>query len=169
MLIKGNRCIGTGQGNGGYDIATNHGLRGTISENTFLAPGGFAQAGRVYQENSFDVSVCPLTNVYKATTGSATGATGNGVQTIASAAALPLPGIGSIFSVTGTTNITSIAPALIDSNHAGRQITLIFAGILTFTDGSNLKLAGNLVTAADTTITLVSDGTNWFEVCRSVN
>ena len=42
-------------------------------------------------------------------------------------------------------------------------------GILTFTDGSNLKLNGNFVTTADDTITLVYDGTNWYEMCRSVN
>ena len=37
------------------------------------------------------------------------------------------------------------------------------------TDGSNLKLAGNFVTTADDVITLVCDGTNWFEMSRSVN
>ena len=41
--------------------------------------------------------------------------------------------------------------------------------VLTFTDGSNLKLAGNFVTTADDTITLAYDGTNWYEICRSVN
>jgi hypothetical protein len=40
---------------------------------------------------------------------------------------------------------------------------------LTFTDGNNLKIAGNFVTSADDTITLVCDGTNWFETCRSAN
>ena len=32
-------------------------------------------------------------------------------------------------------------------------MTLMFQGILTFTDGNNLKLAGNFVTTADDTIT----------------
>lgn len=46
----------------------------------------------------------------------------------------------------------------------------MFQGIVTFTDGNNLKLAGNFVTTADDTITLCcADGTNWYEVCRSVN
>jgi hypothetical protein len=88
----------------------------------------------------------------------------SGAESIASAAELPLPD-ARVVTVTGTTNITSIAAGGV----AGQVVTLIFAGILTFTDGSNLKLAGNLVTTADDTITLVCDGTNWFEAARSVN
>jgi hypothetical protein len=52
---------------------------------------------------------------------------------------------------------------------AGVVITLIFDGALTFTDGNNLKLAGNFVTTADDTITLAYDGTNFYEIARSVN
>jgi len=73
---------------------------------------------------------------------------------------------GKIFHVTGTTNITSISATGIS---AGTEITIIFDGILTFTDGSNLKLNGNFVTSADDTITLVYDGTSWFETSRSTN
>jgi hypothetical protein len=48
---------------------------------------------------------------------------------------------------------------------------LIFQGILLMSDGSNLKLAGNMNTTADDTMTLVSDdtGANWYEIARSVN
>lgn len=88
-----------------------------------------------------------------------------GGAAVASATALPVP-TGNVFHVTGTTTITSIT----STNFAnGAVITLIFDGILTFTDGSNLKLAGNFVTTADDTITLVYDGSNWYEVARSVN
>ncbi len=73
---------------------------------------------------------------------------------------------GNVFHVTGTTNITSVSGTSIV---AGTTITIIFDGILTFTDGSNLKLAGNFVTTADDTITLTYDGTNWYEVARAVN
>jgi hypothetical protein len=73
---------------------------------------------------------------------------------------------GNLFHVTGTTNITSVSATGII---AGTRITIIFDGILTFTDGSNLKLAGNFVTTADDTITLVYDGSNWYEICRSIN
>jgi hypothetical protein len=75
-------------------------------------------------------------------------------------------GDGNYFNITGTNNITSIAAA--DST-SGRMVVLKFADILTFTDGNNLKLAGNLVTSADDTITLFCDGTSWFEMARSVN
>lgn len=88
-----------------------------------------------------------------------------GGSAVASATALPLP-TGRVFHVTGTTTVTSITSTNFAS---GAVITLIFDGILTFTDGSNLKLAGNFVTSADATITLVFDGTNWFETSRSTN
>lgn len=88
-----------------------------------------------------------------------------GGASVASAAALPLP-TGRVFHVTGTTNVTSITST---NFGAGVVITLIFDGVLTFTDGNNLKLAGNFTTAADSTITLVYDGTNWYEICRSTN
>lgn len=73
---------------------------------------------------------------------------------------------GNLFHVTGTTNITSVSATGIT---AGTEITIIFDGALTFTDGSNLKLAGNFVTTADDTITLKYDGANWYEIGRSVN
>lgn len=89
---------------------------------------------------------------------------GGAVPVIASAAALPTP-TTPLAHISGTTNITSI----VGNGAAGQRVTLIFDGILTFTDGNNLKLAGNLVTTADDTITLVSDGVNWYETARSVN
>lgn len=95
---------------------------------------------------------------------SITGLIGGGAA-VASAAAMPLP-TGRVFHVTGTTNITSITSTNFAS---GACITLIFDGVLTFTDGSNLVLAGNFVTTADDTISLCYDGTNWYETARSVN
>jgi hypothetical protein len=82
------------------------------------------------------------------------------------ASAATITPTGNLFHVTGTTNITSVSGTGVT---AGTKITIIFDGALTFTDGSNLKLAGNFVTTADDTITLVYDGTNWYEVSRSVN
>lgn len=73
---------------------------------------------------------------------------------------------GNVFHVTGVTNITSITSTSVPE---GTRITIIFDGILTFTDGNNLKLAGNFVTSADDTISLVFDGTNFYETGRSVN
>lgn len=83
---------------------------------------------------------------------------------VASAATVTLPDNGKLFATTGTTNITSIA-----ASWSGREIVLIFLAGLTFTDGSNLKLAGNFVTSPGATITLISNGTNWYEMARSVN
>lgn len=85
--------------------------------------------------------------------------------TVASAATIALPLDVPVVSISGTTSITSVTA----TNHARRRVTLIFQGVLTFTDGSNLKLAGDFVTTADDTITLVCDGTNWYEVARSAN
>lgn len=87
--------------------------------------------------------------------------------TIASATSLQPDGNSMFFTVTGTTNITSIANA---SVYANKQLTLKFAGILTVTDnGTTLNLNGDFVTTANAMLTLVSDGTNWTEVSRSVN
>lgn len=88
-----------------------------------------------------------------------------GGAAVASASALPVP-TGRVFHVTGTTNITSITSTNLQ---AGVVITMIFDGVLTVTDGGNLKLAGNFVTAADSTLSLVYDGTNWYETGRSTN
>jgi hypothetical protein len=89
-----------------------------------------------------------------------------GYATLASATALVLPVFGAIFSVSGTTTITSITGT---NAFDGRQITLIFDDVLTFTDGNNLRLAGNFSTSASDTITLVAVGGNFFEIARSVN
>ncbi len=86
------------------------------------------------------------------------------VGTVASAAALTLPPGEEIVAVTGTTSVTSMT-----ADRAGKRVTLVFAAALTFTDGNNLKLAGNFVTTADDTITLICDGTNWYEIARSAN
>ncbi len=82
------------------------------------------------------------------------------------ASAATISATGGVFHVIGTTTITSVSGTGIQ---AGTQVTIIFDNVLTFTDGSNLKLNGNFVTTADDTITLTYDGTSWFEVSRSVN
>jgi hypothetical protein len=163
VLIEGNKCIGTGTSAGGYDIGINHTLRGLVTGNMFTAPGASAQAGRVaFDANSYDVSIDPNTNVYIPTTGTEEPYAGNGVVSVVSAAALTLPALGSDFAITGATTITSIVAA----GNNGRTVSLTNAAM---TDGSNLKLNGNLVAATTTSITLGCDGTNWTEKGRSVN
>lgn len=80
---------------------------------------------------------------------------------VASASSMTLGNDGNFFDITGVTNITSIT-----AKPAGTVVWLQFDGVLTVTDGSNLKLNGNLTTAAETVLQLVSDGTNWYEVSR---
>jgi hypothetical protein len=82
---------------------------------------------------------------------------------VASATTTTLPHYSDYFNITGTTTITSVTASWV-----GRRVTLKFAGILTFTDGSNLKLVGNFVSAANGTISLVCDGTNWYELSRAL-
>lgn len=82
---------------------------------------------------------------------------------IASASALALGTDGNLFYITGTTSITSITSV----PQAGTVVVLWFASALTMTDGSNLVLQGNFTTAANDTMTLVSDGTNMIEIGRS--
>lgn len=84
--------------------------------------------------------------------------------TAASASTLNLPG-GQVVEITGTSNISTITAA----NNAGRRVSLIFRDVLTVNDGSNLRLAGNFTTSADDTLSLVCDGTNWYETSRSAN
>lgn len=102
------------------------------------------------------ISVPDTTNVVQFNT------PGN-AKTVASAGTITIPGDADFVTISGTTNITSVT-----ASYIGREVTLLFSGILTFTDGSNLKLAGNFVTTADDTITLKCDGTNWWEMSRAV-
>lgn len=171
LTVSGNTFIGTGQSAGSYDIGVNNTQRAQVLGNTIYQPGPSAQPGRVFIDpaNCFDASLCPYTNVYLPSTAVASPKTNNGAVSIPSASTLLLPPIGCVFFVSGNTNITSIAPLVVNSNHNGREITLIFESILTVVDGSNLKIAGNFVTKGTDTITLVGDGTNWYEKCRSVN
>lgn len=74
---------------------------------------------------------------------------------------------GNVFHITGTTTITTLDTC--DAANNGRIVSLIFDGVLTFTDGNNLLIAGDFVTTADDAIMLTCDGTNWYENSRSVN
>ncbi len=85
------------------------------------------------------------------------------IASLASAATLTVPG-GSIFSLTGTANITRII-----AGTSGQKVTFICASTETLTDGVNLKLASTLAGTADDAITLVAQDTFWVELCRSVN
>jgi Pectate lyase superfamily protein len=86
---------------------------------------------------------------------------------LASADPLPLDGESQFFEVTGTTSFGTVNNA---EAYAGKAVVLKFTGALTVNDGgASLKLNGSYTTTADDTLTLVSDGTAWYETARSVN
>jgi len=86
---------------------------------------------------------------------------------VATDGAVTLPG-NDVVSVTATGAVT--VTSITATGNTGRIVTLVFAdGNVTITDGGNLKLAGNLVGTVDDTMTLVCNGTNWYEISRSVN
>lgn len=98
--------------------------------------------------------------------GTGTKITRVGYTTIASANTINPPTLESVASITGVTGIVSITASV---QNTGQILTLIFAGVLTVYDGSNLRLNTNFVTAANSTLVLVCDGTNWYEISRSNN
>lgn len=85
-----------------------------------------------------------------------------GADVASVAGAMTLGDDGNYFDITGTEAITSIT-----AKAAGTVVTLQFDSTASLVDGSNLKLQGNFTGAAEAQITLVSDGTNWFEVSRN--
>jgi hypothetical protein len=91
--------------------------------------------------------------------------TGGGVPQVASAATVTLPANCGFVNITGTTNVSTIRAA-----PAGTRVTLYFGAALTVDDGTgNLNLAGNFNTTNGDTLTLISNGSSWHEIGRSVN
>ena len=70
----------------------------------------------------------------------------------------------------GGNNVTTIT-----GGYTGQILVLLFVdGNVTMTNNdahtaNTLDLNGNLVSADDTTLTLIFDGTSWYELARSVN
>ena len=85
---------------------------------------------------------------------------------IASAATITITN-GIVHDITGTADIDSIVYG------AGGQIIILqFDGTAAtngLVDGKNLKLAGDFAYTPDDVIQLYSDGSDWFEISRSVN
>lgn len=90
---------------------------------------------------------------------------GSLAPTIASADPLNLPqGASEVYNVSGTNNFNNLG-----GGYAGRRATLIFGGVLTVADGGNLRLSANFTSSADDTLSLVHNGSAWFETSRSIN
>jgi hypothetical protein len=88
--------------------------------------------------------------------------TAKGADVASAAGTITLGSDGNYFDITGTAAITSIT-----AKTAGTVVILQFDSTASLVDGSNLKINGNFQGAAEAQIALVSDGTNWFELCRS--
>lgn len=86
-----------------------------------------------------------------------------GFSEVASANTITLPN-GRLIKVTGTTEIKKVT-----AGAKGKVVTLLFAGSLTVKDGENLKLSADFSATADDTLTLISDGTNWYETGKAAN
>jgi len=80
---------------------------------------------------------------------------------IASAATIAIPTDGTIFHVTGNTNITN--GITVNAWDNGRTVTLIFDSTPTVSDTGTSKLAAAFVATADDALTLACDGTNWYQ------
>lgn len=95
------------------------------------------------------------------------------IPQVASASAIAIPFGATLLRITGTTTITEITKA---AAHKGYTIVLLFGDAVTVKQRSgagteNLRLAGGVdfgATANDT-LTLISNGTDWYETARSVN
>lgn len=86
---------------------------------------------------------------------------------IASASTIEIPHGSDVVYITGTTNINTIT-----ANLRSQRVTLLFSDILTVFHGTgNIRLAagGNKITANKHTLTLIGDGTDWFEIGYSAN
>jgi hypothetical protein len=115
-------------------------------------------------KNSTDAMSAYAGNIFTGTTGPVLN--DPACPSVASASAIVLPqGDARNVKITGTTTITSIAAA----GHSGAEKTLIFTGACQVTDGGNLKMAGNFTSAANATLRIACDGTDWFEAGRSTN
>lgn len=91
---------------------------------------------------------------------------------IASANAITIPIPGNLFYITGTASISGAGNT---NTNRGRVVTFLFESTAQVAQasggGTNFKLAGaaNFNATAGDTLTLVSDGTFWIEIARSVN
>lgn len=88
--------------------------------------------------------------------------------TVASASALAIGNAGNTINVTGTTGITTIT-----GGWAGREVTLLFAGVLTVTSATgttnSVRLSGgtNYTSSAGSSLTIRHNGVQWYEIGRS--
>lgn len=87
-----------------------------------------------------------------------------GTVSVTAAATTTGPDYSNYWVISGATVITNIT-----ASWRGRTIIIRASGAITINDGGNLVMAGNFVFGDGDTLTLICDGTNWYESCRSNN
>lgn len=85
------------------------------------------------------------------------------IPAVASASTITLPG-DEFITITGTTTVNTITAA-----NLGDRVTIVFTSAVPITEAGNVRLSAAFTASADDILELVCDGTNWFEVGRSVN
>ncbi len=180
LILMGNGTEGVGIGanmDAAASLAT--GVTAVVKDNTtttgdtlFAVDAGDGEAGNLQEWRADDKSVLASVDAVGKMSAAGLDITAAGNITyfdsvnVASTATMTLPE-GNLVHITGTDAITTMNTCNAANN--GRLAHLIFDDVLTFTDGNNLKLAGDFVTTADDTIGLVCDGANWYEMSRSIN
>lgn len=91
--------------------------------------------------------------------------TNNALPTIATASPLVIPNTRNAFGLSGTTGFS-----IINSGWSERKITLIFGGTTTVTSSGSANgvqvQGGTFNAVAGSTLTLIHNGANWFEIAR---
>jgi hypothetical protein len=89
-----------------------------------------------------------------------------GSTSVASVSVMQLLDWTDFITVTGTESIN-----VINASYVGRKVTLLFSAALTISTAYNIKLSGgaSFISTANDTLTLVCNGTDWYEVSRSAN
>lgn len=82
---------------------------------------------------------------------------------IGSATTIAIPFKGELFAISGAETVTGI---IAGAENRGRRITLTANAPLRLLKGRNLKLRNDFTGAAHASITLRSDGVNWYEISR---
>lgn len=159
--ITGNATV-TGTATIGTMNATTAAVTGTATIGTAAITAATVSGTATITTAVITTGTTTTSNVttLNATNANVSGVLKQTVGTVASAAALPVDVAGNIFSVTGTTTITSI-----NSKGAGTVIWLNFAGALTLTHNATTLIlpdGQNITTAAGDVATLYEYSTgNW--------
>lgn len=86
-------------------------------------------------------------------------------ESVASASSLTLPLGIRHFIMTGATTVTTIAAG----NWKDQTVTLRCTGAITIQDVDTVRINGDFPGGSNATLTLISDGSRWWEVARSLN